>query len=268
MSLGALIPTQTGVAGGLQSVARAMRLLEFVAAHRDGVSARQAAEHLEMALPSAYHLLATLTSSGYLTHLAQDHRYALGYRVRLLEQGLVRQLTVPALVAAAIRQVHKDADAAAYYAVYRGVDVVIAHVVDSERRPRVQVLDVGFHEATHATAFGKVMLAAMDPTRRAGYLDTAGMRQITTRTITDRTELETHLTGVRESSIGVEIGEFQDGLSCLASPVRSSAGAVVGSVAISLPSAELAKRRLVVERAVRHGARTVTRAITASGRPA
>ena len=267
-TLGPAAVTQATVAGSLQSVTRAMRLLELVAAHRDGVSARQAAEQLEMALPSVYHLLATLTSSGYLMHLAQDHRYVLGYRVRLLEQGLVRQLTVPPLVAAAIRQVHKDADAAAYYAVYRSVDVVVAHVVDSQRRPRVQVLDVGFHEATHATAFGKVMLAAMEPTRRSEYLAAAGLRAITTRTITDRAELETHLTQVRESSIALEIGEFQDGLSCLASPVRSSAGVVVGSVAISLPSAEFTQRRGLVERAVRHGATTVTRAINASVRPA
>ena len=267
-NLGPAAVTAVTVAGSLQSVTRAMRLLELVAAHRDGVSAKQAAEQLEMALPSVYHLLATLTGSGYLMHRAHDHRYVLGYRVRLLEQGLVRQLTVPPLVAAAIRQTHKDADAAAYYAVYRSVEVVVAHVVDSQRRPRVQVLDVGFHEATHATAFGKVMLAAMDPPRRAEYLAAAGLRAITTRTITDRAELEAHLSQIRESGVALEVGEFQDGLSCLASPVRSSAGVVVGSVAISLPSAEFTKRRWPVERAVRHAAMTVTRAINASVRPA
>ena len=61
--------------------------------------------------------------------------------------------------------------------------------------------------------------------------------------------------------MALEIGEFQEGLSCLASAVRGPDGVVVGSVAISLPSAEFATRRWQLERAVRHGATAVTRAL-------
>ena len=159
-------------------------------------------------------------------HLAQEHRYGLGYRVQLLEQGLTRQLEVPAPVATAIARLHRDADAAAYYAVYRDVGVVVAHVVDSGRRPRVQTLDVGFHEAMHATAFGKVLLAAMDSARREHYLTSAGLRRLTGHTITDRAELERHLARVSQSSIALEVNEFQDGLPaspppCVRGRVRS-----------------------------------------------
>lgn len=252
------------VAGAVQSVARALRAMELVAASADGVTAKQIAAHLDVALPSAYHLITTLTTSGYLVHLAHEHRYALGYRVRLLEQGLERQLQVPTQVADAIRHLHAQAEAASYYAVYREVDVVIAHVVDSERHPRVRVLDVGFHEATHATAFGKVMLAAMPPDERDAYLDRVGLLRCAANTIVDRRALETHLVSVRKSGVALEIGEFQDGLSCLAAPVWSSAGAVVASVAISMPSADFAPRRWALERAVRHGALVVTRAVNSA----
>lgn len=248
--------------GSVQSVGRALTALELVAASREGVTARELATHLGLALPTTYHLLATLTDAGYLLHLAGEHRYALGYRVRLLEQGLQRQMEVPAPVADAIRRLHAEADAAAYYAVYREVEVVIAHVVDSERRPRVRVLDVGFHEATHATAFGKVMLAAMDPDERALYLTRRGLRQCTDRTIVDRGVLEKHLDQVRRSGVALEIGEFQPGLSCLAAPVRSRAGTVVASVAVSMPSAWFGQRRWHLEGAVRRGALAVTRAVT------
>lgn len=247
--------------GSVQSVSRALAALELVASSRDGVSAKELATHLGVALPSAYHLLATLTDAGYLLHLVAEHRYALGYRVRLLEQGLERQMEVPRRVAEAIRRLHVEADAAAYYAVYREVDVVIAHVVDSERRPRVRVLDVGFHEATHATAFGKVMLAAMDQGARDRYLDRRGLRRCTDRTIVDRSELETHLEQVRRSGVALEIGEFQPGLSCLAAPVWSPAGTAVASVAVSLPSAEFQARRWDLEGAVRRGALVATRAV-------
>lgn len=248
-------------AGSLQSVTRALRLLELVAASREGVTAKEAATALGVALPTAYHLLTTLTGAGYLVHLAADRRFGLGYQIRVLEQGLCRQLEVRPEVAAAVSRLHTEADAAAYYAVYREVDVVVAHVVDSPRRPRVQVLDIGFHEATHATAFGKVLLAAMDPAARRAHLAATGLLACTRRTIVAETELEEHLTHVRESGVALEIGEFQDGLSCMAGAVRAPDGVVVGSVAISLPSAEFATRRWQLERAVRHGSTAVTRAL-------
>lgn len=249
-------------AGTVQSVTRGMRLLEFVAASREGRSAKEVAAHLGVALPSTYHLLTTFVDSGYLVHLSHDHRYGLGYRVRLLEQGLTRQLEVPPLIVQAIRDLHVRADAPAYFAVYREFEVVIAHVVDSEERPRVRVLDIGFHEATHATAFGKVMLAAMSDEQRDAYLDRAGLLRCTCNTIVDRDVLVPHLAHVRHSGVALEIGEFQEGLSCLAAPVRSTAGAVVASVAISLPSAEFAPRRWQLEQAVRHGALIATRALS------
>lgn len=255
-------PAATPAAGTVQSVSRAMRLLEFVAASREGRSAKEIAAHLQLALPSAYHLLTTFVESGYLVHLSQDHRYGLGYRVRLLEQGLTRQLEVPAPIVRAIRDLHVRADAPAYYAVYREFEVVIAHVVDSEERPRVRVLDIGFHEATHATAFGKVMLAAMSDEQRHSYFDRVGLRRCTRRTIVDRDVLMDHLAHVRDAGVALEIGEFQDGLSCLAAPVRSNAGSVVASVAISMPSATFAPLRWQLEQAVRHGALVATRALS------
>lgn len=251
------------VAGTVKSVARALRALEFVAARRSGASAKEIAAHLDIALPSTYHLLATLVENGYLVHLANNARFGLGYQVRALEQGLTQQLEVPKAIQDAIVHLHAEADAAAYYAVYRETDVVIAHIVDSDRRPRVSVLDVGFHEATHATAFGKVMLAAMDDEQRREYLGRAGMRPCTARTITDPAALEQHLTHVRESGVALEIGEFQDGLSCLAAPVRTPAGEVVASVAISLPTPLFRQQRWDLERAVRHGALVANRAHSA-----
>ncbi|HSP37783.1 MAG TPA: IclR family transcriptional regulator C-terminal domain-containing protein [Frankiaceae bacterium] len=247
--------------GTVQSVSRALHLLEYVAQSPDGVSAKQVAEHLGVALPSAYHLLRTLIDGGYLVHLTDDHAYVLGYQVRVLEHGLTRQLQTSGTVAASIRSLQLSADAAAYYAIYRDVEIVLAHVADSERRPRVRVLGIGFHEAAHATAFGKVMLAAMPSEQRRLYLARVGLRRWTSRTVTDEPGLETQLAQVRDSGVALEIGEFQSGLSCLAAPVRSRAGGVVGSVAVSLESVEFAARRRGLERAVRQGAMTVTRAL-------
>jgi len=52
---------------------------------------------------------------------------------------------------------------------------VLAHVVDSSRCPRIDLLQGGFAESAHATAFGKLMLATLTPGARRSYLVTHGM---------------------------------------------------------------------------------------------
>lgn len=248
-------------AAPLQSVGRALRVLEVIASSPGGLTAKEIAAELDLALPTTYHLLHALIDAGHVVHLSEQHVYGLGYMARYLGQALSRQLAVPPGVATAIRAVHQLADAAAYYAVYRDTEVVIAHVEDSERRPRAQPLDVGFHQAAHATAFGKIMLSAMDPDRLARYLGAAGLDGLTPATIRDRGALQEQLAHVRRAQLALEIGEFQAGMSCMAVPVRDPVGTVAASVAISLPTREFLARRWDVERAVRQGATRITRAL-------
>ena len=66
----------------------------------------------------------------------------------------------------------------------------MAYVADSPTRPRVTPLDFGFHEATHATAFGKIMLAGMMPEQRDQFLLGHPLTPLTRHTMTDRVELE------------------------------------------------------------------------------
>lgn len=245
--------------GTLQSVTRALSVLELVADSTEGLSAKRIASQLNLSLPTTYHLLNTLVRAGHVVHLAGQHRFGLGYKARYLGQALSRQLAVPPEIASAIHAVHLLADAAAYYAIYRDNEVVIAHVEDSEQRPRVQALDVGFNRAMHATALGKIMLAAMPANKRASYLDNAGTPALTSCTIHDRDELESQLSQVWNAQLAVEVDEFQNGLACMATPVRGPAGNTIASVALSLPTGEFHARRLDLECTLRQGAVRVTR---------
>lgn len=150
------------------------------------------------------------------------------------------------------------ADAPVYLALFRDRQIVIADVADSPQRPRVAQLDVGLHEAPHATAFGKVMLAALDDPAREAELDRRGQPAMTRASVTSRARLEAQLADVRRRGVAVEVEEFIPRLACVATPVRDTAGAVVGAVSASVSAADFDRQRASLERAVRHGARQVT----------
>ena len=139
--------------GSVQSVARALRALEFVAASRDGVTAKELAAHLDIALPSTYHVLTMIEAKATWCISSQEHRYGLGPGARCVYRGW-RRARGPAAD-------RRGDQAAAWRPTRRRTTRrVPRHRRRGRARGRLRPaaagadpLDIGFHEATHATAF-------------------------------------------------------------------------------------------------------------------
>ena len=235
------------------SVWRALRVVEVVAEVGDGVTPKAIARRLNFTLPTTYRLLATLVDEGYLVRLPEPRGYGLGYRIGELARRLVDQVTVPASVRGILHDVHRVAEGAAYYLVFRGADVVVAHLDECPAHPAPAALRVGEPVAAHATAAGKVLLAALDR-RRLTALVADPLPPLTSRTVVDRAELYGELERVREVGVAVELGELQLGRAGVAAPVRGPDGVVTGALGISVRGTDFALRRAGLERAVRDGA--------------
>lgn len=230
-------------------VERALGMLEVVA-DRNGASARELAEALELPLPTVYRIARELTGSGYLTHV-RTGRFELGHKLHLLGMSLHRQVGLSRPVTAEISRLHEVTGLAAYLAILRGGEMVVVHVVDSPDCPRLKPMRFGFHEAPHATAFGKLLLADLDCEFRDDYLERHGLVALTARTITERPALDTELAQVARRGIAWEFGEFVPGWECAAVPVRAGDNRLVGTVAVSGQAGRLTGRERVLESTLR-----------------
>ncbi|MHB1171903.1 MAG: IclR family transcriptional regulator [Lacisediminihabitans sp.] len=243
-------------AGGaqLQSAERVLRVLETIGASVTGVTAAEVAERLGLNLSTTYRLLNTLQRQGYIAHQPSEHRYILGRTVDALGRALHHQLVVTPAVRSTMQALFADARAPAYLTVFRGDDIVVAHIEDSPEHPRIGQLHVGFAEASHATAFGKLMLAARDDAALDTYLERNGLRALTPRSVTDAARLREQLYDVRSQQLAVEVDEYTQHLACIAAPVKTKTGLTVGAVSVSVNSSEFSARSRELERTVRRGA--------------
>lgn len=247
---------------GAVTLTKALSIVEFVA-EREGASAREIAVGVGIPLSTAYRLAHILVGAGYLVHLKEERRFALGIKLRILSQSVDRQFGLSPAVRTEVGMLHRQVGAAAYFAQYRGSEVIVAHVEDSPECPRAVPLDVGLHEATHATAFGKVLLAGMLPEQRDQYLTCHPMDRLTTATMTDRSELETDLATVNRTGVAWEFEEFMPDLVCVAAGVRGGNGMIVGSVALSGTADRMRRSAPACEDAVRRSAARVSRCLRA-----
>lgn len=219
------------------SVQRALRLLEAAAAHDSGVPAKALAREVGLALGTTYHLLRTLAYEGYLRRLPNGC-YVLGDGVsRLVNQGSYQSAL--SRVRPVLATVRDQTRAATYLSLYEDGEIVLKDLVDAPWAPRVD-LWVGFHDAGHATALGKAVLASLDPASLRDYLSRHVLADLTPWTITSVEQLMSNLDQVRSAGFAVDEEEYAIGNACVAAPIR--AGTVIGALGLSFP-----KRRLVGE---------------------
>lgn len=231
-------------------IARAIAVLEAVA-ERGSNSARTIAESTRIPLPTVYRITQELVRAGYLVHLKDEKRFALGYHLHRLAVGLHEDLGIPRTVRQEVQAMFRDLGMASYLAVHRGADFVVVHVADSAEHPRLTPMGFGFHETPHATAFGKVGLSSLELDERDSYLSAAPLAANTEHTITDPDVLRGHLDEIAARGVAWEHEEFQLGTACLAAAIRADDGMLLGTVAVSAPIDAYQGRASHVEHRVR-----------------
>jgi DNA-binding IclR family transcriptional regulator len=102
---------------------------------------------------------------------------------------------------------------------------------------------VGMRHPLHATAAGKVLLAALPEEHRDIILAT-GLPALTPQTVTNPVRLLHEVERVRSAGYALTMEELAVGLTGVAAPVRDHTGAVVAAMTVGGPSFRLTERHL------------------------
>jgi DNA-binding IclR family transcriptional regulator len=111
-------------------------------------------------------------------------------------------------------------------------EVVYIEVVHGQSEIGVQS-SVGVRQPMHCSALGKVLLAWLTPEEREASVYAHPMVRLTSRTITSKRELESHLEVVRKLGYAMDNEERAEGVSCVAAPIRDRTGRVTAAISVS-----------------------------------
>ncbi|ELZ63718.1 IclR family transcriptional regulator [Haloferax sp. Atlit-10N] len=102
----------------------------------------------------------------------------------------------------------------------------------------------GLRTNLHTTALGKAILANLPESRVDEIIERHGLEQKTPKSIGTRQELFQVLEAVRERGYAIDDGERLEGLRCLAAPIKSSSGEVLGAISVSAPASRVSDEDL------------------------
>ena len=220
----------------VQSVERALDLLEFVAAAGGEATLTQISAGSGLNISTCHHLLSTLIAKGYVAKLPGKRTYVLGSRVLYLSSLCLKQVNLPQRSQRVIDALSARTGEAVQLAVLQGDELITVLRKEALHAVRVDAAAVGKTSAAHATATGKAILAWLPETEIARIVAAKGLPSYTAKTITDLATLLDELRLVRRHGYAMDREEFQQGVICIGSAIRDYAGAVVGAISVSIPS--------------------------------
>lgn len=227
--------------GGVQSVERAITILEFLARNGwSGVTDVGAA--LGVHKSTAFRLMSTLEQRGLVEQHTDSGKYRLGVGIAHLARAVTVNPDITQNARAGCEWLARHTDETVTLTVLGEADcVTIDQIVSSSSVASQSWL--GRHTPLHATSPGKVFLAHLDK-ERLTRLTRGPLHRFTDRTLVGRDELYAELARVREDGVATAVDEFEDGLTSAAAPVRASDGSVVAAICASGPSYRLDAEQL------------------------
>jgi DNA-binding IclR family transcriptional regulator len=224
----------SGESGKIQSLKRAAAILDAVARHPEGISLAQLSAELGLRNSTAFHLIQTLVGLGFLTQLADSRRYRIGTRLFTLAAGALDETTLFSLATPILERLSAASGYASHLAVRSKHEIIVV-----ARTAASGLLQLAGHPGAtrpaHATAIGKVLLAAMPSEDFQLLLKTLPLPAFTPHTITDKKALSREIDAIRAAGIAHDNCELDTDVRCIAMPVHDFAGRTVAAIGLSGP---------------------------------
>jgi IclR family transcriptional regulator, acetate operon repressor len=230
------------VTGPVQSVGRAIRILELVADHPGELGVSELGRRLGVHKATASRLVSTLAGRGLLERDPDTDKYRPGFGLVRLATTAVADLDLVRTARPVMQRLAEETQETVNLAVLDGREVVNIDQVAGSHAV-VNVNWVGKRTPLHCTSNGKILLAHLPPADRDRIL--AGPLEVRTpRTIGDQDVLRTQLRQARRQGYAYTVEELEVGLNAVAAPVRGPGGSAVAAVSVAGPAYRVTTARI------------------------
>jgi len=226
----------------IQSVAHALDVLEEFRGEMDELGVTELSKKLKLHKNNVFLILATLQYRNYIEQNKTNDNYRLGIKCLELGQTFVQQRGLLKQAQPILQELADNSGETSYLSILRGNEVVYLDSVETTSTVRV-ISRVGLHMPVHATAAGKALIA-FESEEELRKRFPSELKKFTKSTISSPEEILKNLETVRETGYATDLEEFEEGLRCIASPIRDYTRKVIAAISVSGPAHRLSDEKI------------------------
>ena len=217
----------------IQSVRKTFRLIECLSA-ADEMSITELGNSIELNKGAIFRILSTLRSLGYIEQNPANEKYRLGLKLFEIGSQVLIRLNEVQEAHNIMEQIAQETQETVHLATLREGYVVYLDKIDSKHVLRI-FSRVGNRAPCYCTGVGKALLAWLPEEEISRIMKMQKIVKYTENTITTVKELKKELKKIRMQGYSEDNQEHQQGIRCIAAPIRNRAGKVVAAISITYP---------------------------------
>lgn len=224
--------------GTVQSVDRALQLLEELAGHSDGMRLSDLARATRLAPSTTHRLLTTLERRGFAQFDAPTTRWHVGRRAFAVGIAFTRWQSFIAAAMPFLRNLRDATRETANLGVLEEGEVVTVAQVESREIIRA-IAPPGGRTPVMNSGMGKAIIATWPDDAINALVARHGLRPVTQNSLRRPEDVHAEIALIRQRGYAFDDEEFTPGLRCVAAVVWAPTGDPLGALSVSALSARL-----------------------------
>ncbi len=216
---------------------KAFDLLEALAGRPDQTVA-EVAGAAGVTKATAYRILSTLETRGYVVTYQRVRRYSIGHAFHVYLQAARKADRLIHVARPQMQLLLEALDETVNLGVLARQGVLYLEVLESTQGLRA-TSEIGRFDTLYSTALGKAMLSRMPTAERHSRLAGAALVALTEHTVTDPAELARRIEQAADNGYAVDDEENEIGMRCVAAPIVNADGWPVAAISISAPASRM-----------------------------
>jgi len=219
----------------IYSIDRALQILELFSLEKPEWGVTEIGKTLNIYKSNVHNVLTTLAERGFVIKDSETNRYKLGIKFFELGSIVIKNMNLRKIAYPYIEELSKEFNETVHLGVLDK-----GRVVSIEREESKQGLyshvEIGKSAPLHCTAVGKAIMAYLPSDEVNSLIKENGLKKYTDNTITNKEDLIKELEKIQKQGYAIDNMEHEEGVRCVASPIKDYRGEVIASLSISGPA--------------------------------
>ncbi len=216
----------------IQSLDRALNIIELLAVHREGMGVTEIGKLLELHKSTVHRILNALLERGYIEKEEKHGYYKLGLKFIEISSLYLNKVELKTEALPYLRRLAEITGQSVHLAILQGMEAIYIEKVEAVNSIRMYS-QIGRRVPVYCSAIGKVLLSGKDDEELDKILNQICFNKITEHTLTSKVELLKEIHQTKMKGFAIDNEENEIGIRCIASPIFDYRGKLIASVSTS-----------------------------------
>jgi IclR family acetate operon transcriptional repressor len=227
----------------MQTIERALNILEAVLNHKEEISISELAEKTKLNRATAHRISSTLVKRGYLQKSGRGGRLSIGLALIRYNDSANYTTTLRNVAFPLLTKLRDETSETVILSVLNGIEVVDIAVVSTKHLLRI-FPETGSVVELYCSSVGKIFSAFVLYENIEPILMSRKLIALTDKTKIDINAIKRELEIIKQDEVAFDDEEYMIGMRSAASQVRDESGSVIASAAFLGPSSRINKQKM------------------------